>query len=76
MKTKFRITVFFLLLASLTNAQNWPQAGGPNGTFIIDNANAPTKWSVALNQNIAWKTTLPELGQSSVTIWELSLIHI
>jgi len=70
MKSKFRITIFFLLLASLTNAQNWPQAGGPNGTFIIDDANAPIKWSVALNQNIAWKTELPELGQSSVTVWD------
>ena len=25
---------------------------------------------VTLDQNIAWKTTLPELGQSSVTVWD------
>jgi hypothetical protein len=54
----------------MLNAQNWPQAGGPNGNFVLDDTSAPAAWSVALNQNIAWKKTLPELGQSSVTIWE------
>lgn len=49
---------------------NWHQASGPNGNFVLENANAPKEWSVALNKNIAWKKTLPELGQSSVTVWE------
>ncbi|MBH54258.1 MAG: hypothetical protein CMI18_07915 [Opitutaceae bacterium] len=51
-------------------AGNWPQAGGPNGNFTIENATVPKKWSAVLEQNIAWKKQLPELGQSSVTIWE------
>ncbi|MDA0347332.1 MAG: PQQ-binding-like beta-propeller repeat protein [Verrucomicrobia bacterium] len=58
------------LTVGLLNGQNWPQAGGPNGTFIVESGNAPTQWSVALDQQIAWKVTLPELGQSSVTVWQ------
>ena len=65
------LSFFPVLLSSLLSsfAGNWPQAGGPNGNFIVPNAKAPTEWSVTLDQNIAWKTTLPELGQSSVTVW-------
>jgi len=63
-------SITVLLLAGLAYAQNWPQAGGPNGNFIIEDAQAPAQWSVALDENIAWKTPLPELGQSSVAIWE------
>lgn len=59
-----------LLLPNFSSAQNWPQAGGPNGNFVLENAHPPTQWSVALNENVAWKVTLPELGQSSVTVWE------
>ncbi len=58
-----------LLLTALSNAQNWPQAGGPNGNFVLENANAPKEWSVTRNEGIAWKRSLPELGQSSVTTW-------
>ena len=36
-------------------ATDWP----------ISTASAPTQWSVALNQNIAWKITLPETGQNT-----------
>ncbi|HCR28496.1 MAG TPA: hypothetical protein DIV79_00580, partial [Opitutae bacterium] len=65
-----RSSLFLILLSSIACiAGNWPQAGGPNGNFIVPNAVAPTEWSVTLDQNIAWKTTLPELGQSSVTVW-------
>lgn len=65
------LSFFPLLLSSLLSsfAGNWPQAGGPNGDFIVPNAKAPTEWSVTIDQNIAWKKTLPELGQSSVTVW-------
>ena len=64
------VALFTLWSGLMLNAQTWPQAGGPHGTFVLENGNAPASWSVALNQNIAWKKTLPELGQSSVTIWE------
>lgn len=59
-----------LVSAGATLTANWPQASGPNGNFVIEDAKAPSSWSVALDQNIAWKQTLPELGQSSVAIWE------
>jgi len=61
----------FLLLAATAPcvAQNWPQGPGPNGDFTSSFGNAPTEWSVALDRNIAWRTELPETGQSSPVIW-------
>ena len=47
---------------------NWPQGPGPNGTFHI-NSTTPVEWSVVFNENINWKITLPETGQSAVTVW-------
>jgi outer membrane protein assembly factor BamB len=32
-------------------------------------ANVPLHWSVANNQNIVWRTTLPEEGQSGIAVW-------
>ncbi len=46
---------------------DWPQAAGPNGNWKTD-GNAPLSWSVARNQNIVWKTTLPEEGQSGIAV--------
>ena len=67
--------IFFLilptaLLSGSSSGHNWPQAGGPHGNFVLSEANPPANWSVTRDKNIAWKKTLPELGQSSVTIWE------
>ncbi|MEY5025324.1 MAG: hypothetical protein RLZZ244_852 [Verrucomicrobiota bacterium] len=47
----------------------WPQAAGPRADWTSDSKDAPVSWSVALNQNIAWKTTLPETGQSGIAVW-------
>lgn len=47
----------------------WPQASGPNGNWSVAGA-APVKWSVVRNENIVWKSELPEGGQSAVTIWK------
>ena len=47
-------------------SSDWTQGGGPSGTFLIDDAKAPVKWSVVHDENIAWKLTLPETGQSTV----------
>jgi len=68
--TYLKSLLLSLIITSTLCAHNWPQAGGPKGTFIIPDESAPTSWSVALDKNIAWKKELPELGQSSVTIWE------
>jgi len=58
----------FILASSSTNGQTlqWPQASG-NGDFTTA-ATAPVNWSVVQNQNIAWKLSLPETGQSTPVI--------
>ncbi len=46
----------------------WPQAGGPNGNWQTTGKPAVTEWSVARNQNILWKTALPNGGQSGIAV--------
>lgn len=51
-------------------ADQWPMAGGPNGTWTTTtHQSLPTSWSVSNDQNIIWKTTLPEGGQSGIAVW-------
>lgn len=52
-----------------SHADNWPQAGGPDGTWRFDHGKAPSTWSVTRNQHIVWKTTLPAGGQGGITVW-------
>ncbi len=63
----------FLLLAAFPTfifADNWPQAAGPNANWqVTEVADPVTEWSVVRNENVLWKTTLPEGGQSAVTVW-------
>ncbi len=66
----FNISIFLSLFAALLPAAlaagSWPQAAGPDFDFTDPSAiGAPTAWSVSLDQNVAWRTTLPETGQSS-----------
>ena len=49
-----------------TQLNDWPQGAGPEGAFRIDHSKAPLKWSVVRDENIAWRMTLPETGQSTV----------
>ena len=62
------ITIAFILSHVTAATADWPQAAGPNGSFVVAQGNAAATWSVTLDGNIAWKKTLPELGQSSVVI--------
>ena len=68
-----KISFVFLCLIALSNGpcngENWNQAAGPNGNWQVD-GKPPLKWSVTRNENIRWKTALPEAGMSNVTIWE------
>ncbi|MGY6650283.1 outer membrane protein assembly factor BamB family protein [Wenyingzhuangia sp. IMCC45574] len=70
-----------LLMISCNTAQNsvtvansanqWPMSGGPDGSWKVKtNEHVPTKWSVRTGENIKWKTTLPEGGQSGIAIWK------
>lgn len=61
--------VLFLLLSTIAHAQNWPQASGPHLDFSADGPEPPLKWSVVAGENVRWRRTLPEGGQSAVTIW-------
>ena len=47
----------------------WPQGAGPNANWKVEGT-APDQWSVVHNRNLLWKTTLPEGGQSSLTVWK------
>lgn len=49
--------------------ENWPQAAGPNGSWAAKGRDVPIHWSVTRNQNILWRTTLPEEGQSGIAVW-------
>lgn len=57
-----------LLLPSIALGADWPQGPGPNFDFTAAASRAPTSWSVARNRNVAWKTDLPETGQSTPII--------
>lgn len=69
-----RLVPLFAALAltvggSVARADNWPQAAGPNLTWRYDKAGPPTQWSVALNRNIAWRSTMPNGGQGGIIAW-------
>ena len=73
MKNSILSNVSFCVLSVLCvlaagDENQWPQASGPNANWQV-NGSAPTQWSVVRNENIAWKTELPEGGQSSVTVF-------
>jgi outer membrane protein assembly factor BamB len=56
-----------LLSFTALNAEGWPQGSGADGNFQSTKP-APTEWSVALDQQIDWKLTLPETGQNTPVI--------
>lgn len=71
----FRIALFALLFASCLHgaicarADNWNQPAGPNGDWSARGKNPPLRWSVSANENILWRTKLPEAGQSGIAVW-------
>jgi len=74
MSPSFRRFVLSVLVVlsfsvSLAAADNWPQPAGPNGNWSVTGHNVPTHWSLARNENIVWRTTLPEEGQSGIAVW-------
>lgn len=57
-----------LLLAVYSAANgNWPMAAGPNANWKAEGS-PPLEWSVFRNENIRWRTPLPEAGQSGITV--------
>src|SRR2546430_1490305 len=63
------IHLLYAAAASSALLANWPQAGGPDGNWRARGSGAPTSWSVALNQNVVWRSALPNGGQSGIAVW-------
>lgn len=47
----------------------WPQGGGPRGDFCIPKQLA-SHWNIDSSQDVRWRKTLPETGQSTVVVWD------
>ncbi|MEM7478957.1 MAG: PQQ-binding-like beta-propeller repeat protein [Planctomycetota bacterium] len=56
-----------LTAASELNADDWQQASGPNGNFVVA-GEAPDQFSVFQNENVLWRTPLPSTGQGTVIV--------
>ncbi|MEE2812960.1 MAG: PQQ-binding-like beta-propeller repeat protein [Verrucomicrobiota bacterium] len=57
-----------ICVASLSlQAENWPMWRGAEGSGVTTEKNLPLKWSAA--ENIAWKTALPQRGNSTPIVW-------
>lgn len=67
MKFAHWLWLLYLFLPLLLKSAEWPSGSGPIGNFS-STQNGPLKWSVSLDQNIAWKLILPETGQSTPVI--------
>lgn len=68
---EMRILLFCLLCllsALLSEAGDWSQATGPNFDFSSSEAAPVEAFSASLDQNVAWRTTLPETGQSTPVV--------
>ena len=63
----FRFSLLLPVFLSSLCAGDWPQGAGTTGDFTSAQP-APTKWSVVNDDNIAWKLTLPETGQSTPVV--------
>lgn len=64
--------IFFVIFTLLSTTHlwandNWQQASGPNNNWQTS-GEAPIEWSVVRNENILWRTPMPEAGQSAVVI--------
>ncbi len=49
----------------LASAADWPQGPGPNFDLTTSTSLGPSYFSAALDQQVAWRTALPETGQSA-----------
>jgi outer membrane protein assembly factor BamB len=50
------------------SADNWPAWRGAEGRGISAERGLPEKWTAG--ENVAWKTPLPDIGNSTPIIWE------
>ena len=50
------------------NGQDSPQGSGLKGDYLSEGPEPLAHWSVSTGENILWKQTLPEAGQSGIAI--------
>ena len=65
-----RAIVALLLLASSTQADEWPQFRGPTGLGTTPEKNLPLTWGGEKGENIAWKSPLVGEGHASPIVWK------
>ena len=73
MKTRhlFLIVVLGWVTGNIANAQNWPQAAGPDGDWSTQTkSDVPSKFNVATGENVLWTKPLDESGQSGIVVWK------
>lgn len=56
------------LIAVSGSAENWPALRGPTGSGVSTETHLPLHWST--NQNILWRTPLPDRGNSTPIVWD------
>jgi outer membrane protein assembly factor BamB len=69
MKKVILSLVFVVVLASLAQAQNWPQFRGPQAAGVAEGSPAAVKWDAPKAVNMRWKTQIPGLAHSSPVVW-------
>lgn len=62
--------LLLLLCAFPGQAQNWPQAGGPELNWHYPGGSPPTAWSGALGKQIHWRSPMPNGGQGGIAVWK------
>jgi len=50
-------------------AQNWSGFRGNMGAGVADGMNPPAKWDAVKGENVAWKTEIPGISDSSPIVW-------
>jgi len=55
-----------IILASVSQGQEWTRFRGPNGQGISDARTIPVKWT---EKDYNWKVNLPGGGHSSPVLW-------
>ena len=73
-KQRVILPLSFLLLVVCCHsacAGEWPQAAGPNHDWTVTTDDpVPVSWSAEKNENIRWRMSLPETGQSGIAVWK------
>ena len=62
------VLFLLVLIASPLCADNWPAWRGADGTGVSQERNLPTHWTAT--ENIRWKVSLLEPGNSTPIVWE------